>query len=44
MIIRSSNVRPREFAIGDAKRLLQQYLPIAVILPGRLKDYRASAR
>jgi hypothetical protein len=25
MIIRSSNVRPREFAIGDAKRLLQQY-------------------
>src|SRR6478672_6217279 len=27
MIIRSSNVRPREFAIGDAKRLLQQYLP-----------------
>jgi hypothetical protein len=25
MIIRSSNVRPREFAIGDAKRLLQHY-------------------
>jgi len=29
MIIRSSNVRPREFAIGDAKRLLQQYLPVS---------------
>jgi hypothetical protein len=27
MIIRSPNVRPGEFAIGDAKRLLQQYLP-----------------
>jgi hypothetical protein len=27
MIIRSSNVRPREFAIGDAKRVLQHYLP-----------------
>src|SRR5512133_3465745 len=25
MIIRSPNVRPGEFAIGDAKRLLQQY-------------------
>src|SRR6478672_11800668 len=33
MIIRSSNVRPREFAIGDAKRLLQQYLPIADMGP-----------
>ena len=31
MIIRSSNVRPREFAIGDAKSLLQQYLPRADI-------------
>src|SRR6478736_2178513 len=27
MIVRSSNVRPRKFAIGDAKRLLQQDLP-----------------
>jgi hypothetical protein len=26
MIIRSPNVRPGEFAIGDAKRLLQQYM------------------
>src|SRR5450759_1912651 len=25
MIIRSPNVRPGEFAIGDAKRVLQQY-------------------
>ena len=29
MIIRSPNVRSGEFAIGDAKRLLQQYLPEA---------------
>src|SRR6476469_8780057 len=27
MIIRSPNVRPGVFAIGDAKRLLQHYLP-----------------
>ena len=27
MIIRSPNVRPGEFAIGDAKRLLQHNLP-----------------
>jgi hypothetical protein len=25
MIIRSPNVRPADFAIGDAKRLSQQY-------------------
>ncbi len=29
MIIRSPNVRPGEFAIGDAKRLLQQYPPVS---------------
>jgi hypothetical protein len=28
MIIRSPHVAPGKFAIGDAKRLLQQYLPI----------------
>src|SRR6476646_5916343 len=28
MIIQSPNVRPGEFAIGDAKRLLQQYHPM----------------
>src|SRR6266404_9236514 len=33
MIIRSPNVRPGEFAIGDAKRLLQQYLPRAEVYP-----------
>src|SRR6267154_5475145 len=31
MIIRSPHVAPGKFAIGDAKRLLQQYLPIADI-------------
>jgi hypothetical protein len=31
MIIRSSRVRPGKFASADAKRLLQQYLPEAVI-------------
>jgi hypothetical protein len=31
MIIRSPNVRPGEFAIGDAKRLLQHNLPQAVV-------------
>jgi hypothetical protein len=33
MIIRSPNVRPGEFAIGDAKRLLQHNLPEAAIEP-----------
>ena len=36
MIIRSPNVRPGEFAIGDAKRLLQQYRGES----GRLEAYR----
>ena len=31
MIVRSPHVRPRKFVFSDAKRLLQQYLPIGGI-------------
>jgi hypothetical protein len=43
MIIRSSNVRPREFAIGDAKRLLQQYRH-ETDMPTALRDVRSQGQ
>jgi hypothetical protein len=39
MIMRSPNVRPAEFAIGDAKRLLQQYRH-ETDMPTTLRDVR----
>jgi hypothetical protein len=44
MIVRSSNVRPRKFAIGDAKRLLQQYLPIRDSCTAAIYSITSSAR
>jgi hypothetical protein len=44
MIIRSPNVRPGEIAIGDAKRLLQQYLQDSDINPAPLSSKNIIAR